>query len=140
MPYSPMELETVNQIILACVTRYIAIGALITIAMWAVSLLLFTKSPAAQVRDCALYFVVIGTLTLILALLPNRPLGSYTFWEPLIWFCFTMLLVFELFWVAYVVEGLWNAVKLINLSDHHPPPGNRQPPPASRWVGRTPGA
>jgi hypothetical protein len=104
-----MQLDDLTQLIQTTVTHYLAFGVLISIAVWALAMLVFGRSSARQVRDCATYFVIISVLVLVLTLLPHHALSGFDPWEPLIWFCFTMLLIFELFWAAYIIEGVVRA-------------------------------
>ncbi|HEY3379759.1 MAG TPA: hypothetical protein VGL77_19970 [Armatimonadota bacterium] len=121
-----MTPELLTQIIDTWVTQYLALFCLMTIIFWAVGAYLFLPRWNACVRDALIYLVSISIIAIFLAL---RPGGKDTlFWAPLTWFGFSMLLVLELLWLAYLIEGIVRAIialfKRMSAQPAHP----AQPP------------
>ena len=86
------------------VTQYLAIFCLVTLAAMAGGHYLLVRKADNRLRDFALYLGGIGALCLLLTVMPVR--GDSLLWPPLAWFCFTMLLMLELLWIAFMVETL----------------------------------
>lgn len=94
------------------VSQYLAIFCLFTVVAWGGGSYLFLVRWTKPVRDSITYFIIIATLALALALQHSKQ--DVLFWSSLSWFCFSMLLMFELLWLAYLTEGLLR--KLTSLS------------------------
>lgn len=103
-----MSLENLSQYAGTWVSQYLAGFCLLTIIIWALISFMRTQKWERPVRDAGIFFLVIGTLTLVLALRP--PTGDAVFWYPITWFCFAMLLVMELLWVALLCETIYQAI------------------------------
>ena len=103
-----MSLESLSALAGDWVSQYLAGFCLLTIIIWGIIAFLRTPKWEKSVRDAGIYFLVIATLTLVLALRP--PKGDALFWYPLTWFCFAMLLVMELLWMALLGETIYQAI------------------------------
>jgi hypothetical protein len=129
-----MDPEELSQLALKLVSRHFAIGCLITIAIWGLGVFIFDRNGKKRVRDALVYFLLIGSTATVLAFRPPGIPTSFSVWEPITWFCFTMLLIFELFWTTYVLEGIYRALQhLFARRDHLDDPGRHRrlenPPP-----------
>lgn len=101
-----MSLEALADIIFIWVSRYIAGFCLVSIAVWGTGMYLWGKDWRKKVRDAGIFLVSIGALTVVLALRPTAQADQFWLWPPLTWFSFSMLIVLELLWVAFLIEGI----------------------------------
>jgi|GEM_PF-2065940 len=107
-----MSLEILADVIFIWVSRYIAAYCLVSIVVWGASMYLWVKDWHIRVRDAGIYLLSIGVLTGVLALKPVK-MDAY-FWPPITWFSFTMLLVIELLWTAFLIEYLVRAPRSLS--------------------------
>jgi len=115
-------MDNLADIIFIWVARYIAAFCLVSVAVWGASMYLWVKDWQMRVRDASIYLFSIGVLTGVLALKPAK-MDVY-FWPPITWFSFTMLIVIELLWIAFLIEYLIRAPKALanrNAEIHHAP-------------------
>lgn len=91
------------------VTQYLALFCIATIAAWAGGMFAWAKHWETAVRDGGLFILIIGSLALILALVPQT--SDVHLWMPVNWFCFTMLLMFELLWLSFLGDMLVRALR-----------------------------
>ncbi len=96
--------EEVAKILGIWVSQYLAVFCLATLVLMAGGRYLWVKSPDSRVRDLIMYLASISVLALVLAFSPSHT--DTLLWPPVIWFCFTMLLMMELLWIAFLVEAL----------------------------------
>jgi len=87
------------------VTCYLSLFSLVSIACWAGAVYLWGQEWPRRVRDALFYLLMIGGLTLILALKPVH--SDALLWSPLTWFSFTLLMVMESLWLAYLLEAIF---------------------------------
>lgn len=104
-----MTIDLFAQQLEVWVSQYLAIFCLASIGAWAGGLYAWAKHWEGPVRDAGMYMLTIGSLTLILALLPDH--HDVIFWTPVVWFCFTMLLMFELLWLSFLADLLYRTVR-----------------------------
>ena len=102
-------LDSLADTIFIWVSRYIAGFCLVSIAVWGASVYLWGQDWQKKVRDAAIFMGTIGLLTLILALRPAKT--DALFWPPVTWFCFAMLIVMELLWLALLFESIIRSVR-----------------------------
>ncbi len=95
-------LTGIAQISYLYVSYYIAGFCLFTIFLWAGRSFLWGAKWRTQIRDAVTYFTTVSVLALILALHPEN--YDATFWRPISWFCFTMLLIVELLWISFLLD------------------------------------
>ena len=86
------------------VSQYLAIFCLATLVLLAAGRYFWVKGPDSRVRDLIMYLASISVLALVLAFSPSHT--DSLLWPPVIWFCFTMLLMMELLWIAFLVEAV----------------------------------
>lgn len=115
-----MTLEALTTYLDVWVTQYLAVACLLSILLWTGVMYLKGQFWEKTVRDAALFLVSIGTLTLMLALRPTQT--DAVFWNPLNWFCFTMLLMMELLWVSYLVDTAYQFARGMSMRGHAPVP------------------
>jgi len=106
-----MSPDILSQHISIWITQYISWSCLVSIIFWASGLFLWAKKWQRPVRDCSVYLVTIGVLTLVLMLRPSN--HDVFLWSPLTWFCFTMLIIMELLWISFLFEALIRAVRKV---------------------------
>ena len=99
-----MSIEMLPILISAWVSCYLALFTLLSLLLWGVGAYLFLNKWHQVVRDSSLIFIAAGVLALLLYLCPTQP--DIYLWKPLTWFSFAMLLVLELFWIAYLIDHL----------------------------------
>lgn len=114
-----MAFESLVQLIDAWVSQYIAVFCVLTIIAWGGGSYIFVEKWTKPVRDSIVYLITISGLAVALALRPEKT-NDMVLWAPVTWFCFSMLLVFELFWLAYLTEGLIRSVQSIPSRLSHP--------------------
>jgi len=95
------------------ISQYLAAFCLITITAWAVRQFLWAAHWQQALRDSVVYLVAIGILALILACRPTH--ADPLYWTPLAWLSFTILIVLEGLWIAFVVDQIGRGLReLIN--------------------------
>ena len=99
-----MTLESMTHDIYLWVSRYLPVFCLISIACWTTCVYLWGQDWQRRVRDSLSCFVMIGVLAGMLAVKPYQ--SDALIWPPLTWFCFTLLMVLELLWIAYLLEAV----------------------------------
>jgi hypothetical protein len=114
-----MSLESLADIIFVWVSRYIAGFCLVSIAVWGASIYLWANDWHTRVRDAGIFLLSIGVLTVVLALKPAKT--DAFFWPPLTWFCFSMLIVMELLWIAFLMEFVIRSLSSL-MKPKTPPP------------------
>jgi hypothetical protein len=102
------------------VTKYIAVFCLATIIIWGAGMLFWSKKREQAIRDCATYLFIIGVLTVVLALRPHNI--NFFLWPPLAWFSIAMLMVMELLWIHYVIDGIFHMIFAPIENKPAPPP------------------
>ena len=118
-----MSIDIFTHDVYLWVSHYLAAACLITIVIWASTSYLFIEKWLTTVRDASSFFACIGIPTLVLAFRPANMDASY--WEPIIWFFFSMLLLLELLWIAYLSEAVIKAIfSLPRAHNVHPTGGN----------------
>ncbi len=90
------------------VSQYLAIFSLVSLVVIAGARYLWVKGPDNRVRDLIMYLASISVLTLVLAFSPSHT--DSLLWPPVVWFCFAMLLMMELLWIAFMVEAVLRMV------------------------------
>ena len=80
------------------ISLYFAIISLLTLLVWRVRLYLIRSNHRQDVRDCTVFFLTVSVLILILHLHPIQ--FDVYFWQPITWFAFAMLMMFEILWFA----------------------------------------
>jgi hypothetical protein len=103
-----MDFEAFANVMNVWVGQYAALFCLGTLALMAFVRYLAGRQWDTTVRDFGLYLISIATLATVLFLAPTR--GDSILWPPLVWFCFTMLLMLELFWLAYLLDRIFRAI------------------------------
>jgi hypothetical protein len=116
-------LESLATFIFVWVSRYIASFCLVSIALWGAGMYLWGKEWHIKVRDAGIFLATIGLLTVILAFKPAKT--DAIFWPPVTWFCFSMLTVLELLWLAFLVESIFRAFGKMTKSESEKPPRPR---------------
>ncbi len=131
-----MSGETVIRGLDVGVTLYLAGFCLATIVLYAWSQFLHAPHWQPAMRASVSYLAIIGGLTLALALRP-APSVAPGVWEPITWFSFSMLLVMELLWLAFLLDRLRGRVPTPprHLPDTHPTLGT---PASHPHLGATP--
>ena len=108
-----MDYDSLIAIFGQVVTKYLAAFCIVSILCWSAWSYLLQNKWQQIVRDSAVYFLTISFLTVVLALRPVH--ADISFWTPVSWFSFSMLLIMELLWVSYMVEGLLQLISQISL-------------------------
>jgi hypothetical protein len=124
-----MSLDNLADVIFIWVSRYIAALCLVSIAVWGASMYLWARDWHTKVRDAGIYLLSSGVLTGVLALKPEK-MDAY-FWPPIIWFSFSMLLVIELLWIAFLIEYIVRFFKSLAQRDTQLP--HRRPTVYTRY-------
>jgi hypothetical protein len=106
-----MSIEWVTAQIGSWVSSYVAVFCLLSMLVWSAIAYLYTNKWHQIVRDCTIYFVTTGILTLFLTLSPTQP--DIYLWKPITWFSFSMLLVMELLWIAFMIESLLHTLHIL---------------------------
>lgn len=96
--------EAIAKSISLWVTNYLAIFCLVTLVVVAGGRYLVLKKTDTRVRDFVIYLCGISVLSLLLTLMPLN--SDSLLWPPIAWFCFAMLLMLELLWIAFMAEAL----------------------------------
>jgi hypothetical protein len=104
------------------ITQYLAGFCLATLVLYAWAQMHGARWQQA-VRACGSYLLIIGGLTVILTLRPDAARDP-GYWEPITWFSFSMLLVLELLWIAFLVDHVWRAMRAFT---HSHTPGQTAP-------------
>lgn len=99
-----MSLELFTSTVYAIVAQYLAWFALGTMVAWAVSHYLWAVKWQRTVRDTVIYLLIVGSLTMTLALRPEK--YDPVLWTPITWFSFSMLMIMECLWVSFLIEAL----------------------------------
>jgi len=123
-----MDYLALSTIIFIWIARFIAAFCLVSIAVWGAGMYLWARDWQVRVRDAGIFLLVIGVLTIILALKPAK-MDAY-FWPPLVWFSFAMLIVMELLWITFLVEFIIRLLKAMATHDDEPP---HRPPIYTRY-------
>ena len=97
------------QITYLYVSYYLVGFSLLTIFLWAGRAFLWGAKWRTQLRDAVTYFATICVLALVLALHPEN--YDATFWRPISWFCFSMLLVVELLWISFLLDQIVSGIR-----------------------------
>jgi len=114
-----MSWDNLDKFIFVIVSRYVAAACLVSIAVWGAGMYLWAKDWYKRVRDAGIFLLVIGVLTGVLALKPEK-MDAY-FWPPVTWFSLSMLIVMELLWIAFLFESLLRWCKSIGKRGTEPP-------------------
>ncbi|MHB9134433.1 MAG: hypothetical protein ACYDBB_25455 [Armatimonadota bacterium] len=104
-----MTYETFTQMCDIWITQYSAGFCLVSILLWALITYLKAEHWERTVRDCAVYFLLIGTPALLLAMRPQHP--DFFLWSPLSWFSFSMLIVLELLWLSFMIDTILRTIQ-----------------------------
>ena len=114
-------------------TRYMAGFSLISVLIWVIVVYTRHKENFTAIRDGINYMVAIGLLATVILLLPRE---SYFFvWQMILWFTFTVLLVLELLWLAYLLVSLIHMAKAVGIrrDNHSLSTSNNPSTPYSRF-------
>lgn len=133
MEVDRMAFETFSHSIYIWVAHYLAAACLITIVIWASTSYLFVIKWTKTVRDAFSFCVGIGLPALVLAIRPVAEDASY--WEPIVWFFFSMLLMFELLWITYLGEALVQKIIILPRA-HRQYAGKDHPKNNTRRISR----
>ena len=130
-----MTLEALADIIFIWVSRYLAGFCLVSIAVWGASMYLWGKDWHTKVRDAGIFLISIGVLAVVLAFRPQTVADEFWFWPPVTWFSFSMLIVLELLWIAFLIESIIR--KFSAIAKPHPPrsDGHQSSPPDTKYQG-----
>jgi hypothetical protein len=107
-----MSIDLLTMQINLWVTHYIAVFCLLSIIAWSVGAYLCINKWRQVVRDCAIYFIMAGVLTLLQWLSPART--DVFFWKPITWFSFAMLMVFELLWIVFLIDNVFRGLQYLS--------------------------
>lgn len=90
-------------------SRYMAVFSILTVLIY-VSVGYLRTSKFSTVRDGLIYMAAVAVLGLALLVIPKE--NYYFIWQMGLWFTFTMLLVLEMLWSAYLMVSLMDLVKI----------------------------
>lgn len=108
-----MDYDSLITIFGQVVTKYLAVFCIVSILCWSAWSYLLQIKWQQILRDSAVYFLTISFLTVVLALRPVH--ADVSFWTPVSWFSFSMLLIMELLWISYMIEGMLQMMSQISL-------------------------
>ncbi len=110
-------------------SRYMAGFSLLSVLAWVVVAYLRHNENKSAVRDGINYMVAIALLASAILLLPRE---SYLLaWQMILWFSFTVLLVLEILWLAYLLISLVDMAKsagIRRINNELAPTQNNQTP------------
>ena len=89
-------------------SRYIAGFCLVSIVVWGVGMYIWSKDWQSKIRDAGIYLGAIGVLVVVLALRPEKDAPLY--WKAITWFSFSMLVVLEVLWLAFLIKLICAAI------------------------------
>ncbi|MHB9025381.1 MAG: hypothetical protein ACYC7E_14630 [Armatimonadota bacterium] len=115
------------------ISQYLAGLCLVSIAIWCFVHFLRNPKWEQPVRDAAMSFAVIGVLT-VFQTLRHQNVVIFS-WPPLNWFCFTLLVLLEIFWISFLLDNL---LQTIQAYQHRLPKEFRKEPAVSPYSVRRP--
>lgn len=105
--------DTLPDLLFLFFSRYLAGFSMLSVLTWVVIVYLRRKDNYTAIRDGINYILAIGLLATVILLLPRE---SYSIiWQMILWFTFTVLLVLELLWLAYLLVSLIHLAKSVGI-------------------------
>ncbi len=103
------SLDTLPDLLFFFFSRYMAVFSMLTALIY-VSIAYARTSKFAAVRDGLTYIAAIAVLGVVLLFIPKE--NYFFIWQMVLWFTFTMLLVLEMLWFAYLLVSLMDLAKI----------------------------